>query len=542
LNCSALSGRHPVALVSILLATLLASACAAKKEPKADSKAVPAPLVATDTAAAAPSDHTDVAADLGSKTEDSKDDAAVEVATEVVEAGPPVPVRTVPPAAEELLQCAVRESESVSDLGQRSVLLLGVAAVRAQFDSEAAVTLIKGAPPIPEVTASLEKAVLSLAARDLGAAKRAVAALPSDAHRRHCLAATAKQLVLFDTAKAVRVAEKIDPRIIRESALLDVLHLALEQSVESATVVSDRIIEPLLNDHAAAAIASKEALQDFDRASALVESIESPFVKQWAYLSMLQALAASDPEGALKLERKLTLAHHLDEFHAVVARFLVKDNPDKALTIALRVSDREIRIRTLAEVAGGIFPRKPAFAYHLLLKEAGEQRAQRHLGRYVRDLCAGEGGDLAGVWRALRRKLTAAQGAKLLLECCPHRPQEVRRLATEVPPALVMPLRHCYVCAGVESDPEAVIRVAESSREKDHLHSCMALLLLDSDPAAATKSLAQVKESYVADETRLKMTRMLLEARKTDRVLGLLLEIKDPYMRGQGLLPLLSLQ
>lgn len=453
---------------------------------------------------------------------------------------PTAPVRPMPESLEGLLQCAALQSKNVHGGARQATILLGIAAVRAQYDSAATVEAIRAAPPIPEILDSLQAAVLALAARDLNSALRAVDGLASDEHRRRCLAAMARQLVLLDTPRALRVAERIDPRIVREGILLEVVDVALEQSIETAQTVSDRIIEPLLNDYAAAGIAASGATTDFQKASQLAESIESPFVKQWAYLAMLLAMASHDPERALSLENKLPLTHHLDELHSRAAVVLAAEDADKALSVALRIGDRDVRIRTLCEVAHRLFPKRPAFAFHLLGKEVGEERALEHLTSWVDALCAGDDGDFEAAYEALRRKLSAGQGAALLLTCCRHRPREVRKLAMEVPPALVMPLRRCYLCAGIESDPGAVLEATTATHDMDRLRACNARRLAIDKPPEALAALAGITDTLVADETRLEIATDLLAARKNDEALEIVGDVADSYLRGVGLLRLLA--
>jgi hypothetical protein len=525
----------------ICIVTCLTVAC--QKDKPEEQKVDPAPTARTEASKDVkivpdgPATAPDIAAKRVSET-----DVRVEPpnSADVSAAPPAVPVRPMPAGLQSLLQCAAEQSRSVPDSTGQAAIALGIATVRAHYDSAAAVRAIRSAPPVPEVLPSLEEAVLALATRDLNSALKALDGLASADHRRHCLGAIARQLVQFDTPRALQVAERIDPRIVREGLLLDIVNVALEQSAAAAHTVSERIIEPLLNDYAAADIAAGGAAADFEKASELAETIESPFVKQWAYLAMLLAVAAHDPERALSLENRLPLAHHLDELHSRAAEVLAGQNAQKALSVALRIGDKTMRGRALQEVARRLFPTRPAFAFHLLVKEIGDERAWEHLVAWTDALCSSTDGDFEATYEAVKRKLSEDRRATLLLACCRYRPREVRRLAMEVPPALVMPLRRCYLCAGIESDAQAVLDATVVPGQMDRLRACTAQQLAADKPAAALEALAGIGDKLVADEARLEMVTDLLARSKGGHALEVARHVQDSYLRGLGLLGLLA--
>ena len=440
----------------------------------------------------------------------------------------------LPEGFTQLFECVESQAKMAGDASATRVLLLELAALQAQVDVNLARRTIDEAAPTLAEEAPLLNAVLAIGSRDIEVAQRVIRGLMLEELRRTCLTGITNQLAALTPLKAQDMALLIEPRIAREHLLLSIIERVREGTHEGAILLTDRVIEPLLNDYAMALVAEALSVADPEAAAGQLGSIESDLIKKWALLPIAVEAAAQETPSSAVLARQISVGYSRDEFYAQLAIRLAVSEPDRALTTALRIDDEHLKKLALKQVSRALFAARPGLALGILQEDFSDREVLGVAQGLLEQSCREEPERFAAILKQVKRKVPAAELTDSLLHCCIHAPAAAAEALAEHSTGTRDQIRYCRVCGGTAPEPIVSARHIGDPRLKDEAYACV--VRRTSDQLVAGKALAGIGDSVLADEVRLELVDALLAEGRADVSEGLAEEIKDPYLAARAAL------
>ncbi len=439
-----------------------------------------------------------------------------------------------------LLECTRGTAVRVFDPLVRTRLLLRLAVLEAAYDPSAAARTIEKCQLEGAAADDVARAFGAIASRDLKLCLKIISGQPAGELRDTYLASTALALVSVDPEKAAEVAARVDSRIAREFLLLELVRLAASLWPDRIEKVTAHIIEPLYNDEAFALIAEETAASAPGDAISQVDKIEAELVKRWTLLYVGFRIAVGDPVAALQLDRMLMSVYYRDELYAEVATHLAGKDSEKALTLALRISDPFLKKDAVAEVAAAMIRDKPSLALHILRKNLDFIDADTEVTALLTGLCRTDAArfetTLAEVQNDLGKKLVA----DILSACCSSAPELVLRETAKRGLESKAQLRVCAACADPGPEALTAAQAIGDPRLRNEAYQCLAKDRAATDLPAALEIVKLIDDALGRDETHLMLVELLAAGEDPALAARISLGIADPYLAAKAALALLG--
>lgn len=454
-------------------------------------------------------------------------------------AGPAAPrVRTPEPLVAQLFDCVEDAAARIFDPVVKNRLMLGLAVLQASYDIGKALDTVEKCQISGAELEELSRAVLAIASRDLALALKLVERQMEGEFKNRYIKAMAHTLAEVSPDKAAQVALHIEPRVAREVLLLELVEMAVRRSPENAIKVSERILEPLWNDEAFSVIADTTAIKDPQKALVLLERIEGELVKRWTVLHIAFRVAARDPLAAIALERLLPTAYFKDELYAEVVPLLAPVDSEKALAVALRISDPVAKKRAVVGVAQAMFHGQPALSLHVLEQNLGLVDYERELVVLLSTACREK--PEAFLKQVLDPGSTLSKECvvEALQICCADRPTEVRHATQVLQTAPDAALTSCFVCAGLERPARDAAMGISDPAKRNEAFACLAAELAMEDLPAALEVVKLIDDELARSVARTAIVGRLARADRADHARQVISSISDPYLASLATLSL----
>jgi hypothetical protein len=538
----------------ILCASTLASGCKPNKpfvgEVTATGRADPARPISAEDTAKLPDMETRQESDssaLSREAGEPSDAREEEVAPETM-APPADPLDPLPPEAqplpanselESLYQCVNANLARIPSVQLRRQVHVNLAVAIAKRDPPRGLATLKRATssnPTPDESAALVKAI---AERDLRRAVTMASVIAAPENRRRAL----EELVSFAVEKngqwAVVISNQIRLRIPREIFLLHIIERLAESQLEDSKLLTERIIEPLLNDWAMALVSAADAKQDLDQALANIEAIESPVVRDWALLRLSHSLATSAPATVVDLLPKVQRSLVRDELLAHLSLAVVDSAPQEALAIALRIEEPELLRRGLDALARALMPHKPALARFMVERKREPPLVPEVWLTWLETACRDFPDAAPSMLKKSLHELSPEDTLAGLLSCCPGAPAAVYSAASDRD-VNDDGLTRCYVCGGIMPDSLIAARSIRDAGVRDDALLCAIERLPASAAKPAIQEMASLTEPLLRDLAAVSLVVTLQGANESMAALGVAGSIVDPYLRAPALAELVG--
>lgn len=466
-----------------------------------------------------------------------------ETAHDLPPAAPLDPLENLPTATETLsadheletlYQCVESNLIQVHDAEWRRRINVQLAMVIARHDPPRGLATLANATesrPFPEESAAL---ALAIGSHDLRrAAAMAVNFVPAE-NRRRALEELVGVAAKGDVQWAIVISDLMRQRIPREIFLLRLIEHLSETRPEDSTVLTERIIEPLLNDWAVALVAAAEAPQHLDRSLSRIESIESPVVRDWALLRLSLGLAASAPDQVDELIPQVQRSLVRDELLVQLALAVVDSSPERSLPIALRIEDPELRRRGLDAVARSLLPHKPALARFMVERKREPPLAPSVWLPWLEAACRDYPEAAPAILEKALDKLTPEEILTGLLYCCRGAPGAVRSAAS-IQDVRDDRLTRCYVCAGIMPDGLVAARTVRNPRVRDETLLCALQGLTDQEATTFKEEMTNLADPLLRDLAAVSLAAKLRQSDRLENALAVAGAIVDPFLRAPAL-------
>lgn len=467
------------------------------------------------------------------KGADASDVADVEGEIELV-------VREPEPLVADLFVCVKDAAGRIFEPAVKNRLLLGVAVLEANYDLRRALATVEQCQLSGAEVEDLSRSVLAIASRDLTSAVKLVERQVDGEFKNRYLKAIAHKIVELSPEEAARIAARLEPRIARELLLLELVDLSASTSPEGAEKVSEKILEPAWNDLAYSLIARHLAATDPQKALALLDKIEGELVKRWAVLHIAFQVAKTDPLAAVALDRLLPTAYFKDELYVEVVSNLAGEDSDKALAIALRISDANAKKQAVSTVARAMFARNRALALHVLEQNLGLVGYEAELRKLLVQSCRQAPDAFLKHVQDPASTVRPEFVLDVLRSCCDERPAEVRHVMQVLDLTPDGVLSGCFVCAGLEKPPREAALAIEDAGQRNKALVCHAVELSATDLPAALEVVKLVDDGLSRSEAKGAIVGRLARAGKGQQALLVVASITDPYLKAQATLVLAS--
>ncbi len=445
----------------------------------------------------------------------------------------------LPPHFESLFQCVESNLQVIQDDGFARRLHVALATEAARFDAirgQAVLMRATGRKPTADESAEM---ILAIAGWDLRRAVETSLLFADPALKQHALESLAAEVAALQPEAASAIVDLIPARIAREDFLLGVIQRLAVDHPAAARTLADRIIEPLLNDWAVALVASGTPPEQLEVALRQLETLENPVVLDWALLALADRLTRQDLASVDTILPKIQRSLIRDELLSRLALATVATDPDKALSITLRIAEPMLMRRSLDALARALLPHKPALGRFLIEKKRTPPLPPEVWLPWLHEACEAHPDDAPDMFSALLSSLSNPEVLAGLLACCPGAPRAVRSEASTRDLSDDR-LTLCFICQGILPDLLVACRAMSNPALRDEAIRCALPRQLPASMAALTDALNLMTEPLMRDEAISAVTPELLKNDRIADAFNLALKITDPYVRARTLVPLLS--
>ena len=449
----------------------------------------------------------------------------------------PAAVAAKPDPVMDVLAGCVRDSAARAiDPRVRVGLLARLAAVEAQGNPVSAAQQLKSLKGTGGDVKVLSDALMRIASRDLETAVKVAEEEEPGPLRDAFITSVARAIVKVAPDRALSLASKVEPRLARETLLLDLVDVALEDGPSKGDLIAEQIVEPIYSDLADCMAAVRLARTDPAAGVLRLDKVESPMVRTWGYMQVSEELAARDPQAALQMERLLPSVYYRDELYERLLPSVLAADVDKGLALALRISDKQMRERAVVSVCREMFKTKPGLALLVLEKNVEATELESLQTGLLVASCVENGKGFAGRVEEVRGQLPVSVLGEALAQCCQRAPGAVKEAAGALGVAPDDALRRCFLCGGVSDGGQQEAGGIADPYLRASALSCVAVRLASTSVQDALEVVKLLPDGVARDATRLEIVQLLLAAKDGKTAERVASGIQSPYPACMGLL------